>query len=547
MYTSELKLRMCALSFTFFVIFFLPMFRVFFSSICPCFYLYLVSPSVEEYRGTANLPAAQRHKNKHQSWSQICLDDSITCYANDGRIAVNTQLHATSGVYAAGSVARFPDNAVSGSAKVAGGGGGKMNSKMAGVFVADRMALDFLMKKHDDTNMSSSLSNLFASKQQQQQQQQQQELLPTTTTIATSNHSFSSDFIPMWRSDQSHYDSNNTSNNALGKIGVQALCVGNCNADSMATHGYWWTNRTRKKRRNSTRMNMNMIAHDGIRKRRTNNMNGSSRSVYGVGVVYYFDSVSGRLCGIMTWGLPNTNPNGELNDELVERMKLLLKTNGQAAAVMSDDGDSRNNDLTLSSHHLAHETKHLALLALALDQTTAEGKRNTQAVSIFHANGEVAKPLHMFVPSKVVNHANVKLGWLKRSNKRGAADPHNQAAGLFVQNKDAYTAINRPPSLVRIYPMHQYSAIGGFLSSLYGGGNDDNDDNDDTEDDDEMSTEEEDDHDHGRPLEEDPLWLRKKDASRGRTKVEMYSDAYRHNIGTAGGHYYDGRKAHKWL
>ena len=300
-----------------------------------------------------------------------------------------------------------------------------------------------------------------------------------------------------------------------------------------------------------------------------NNNITTTRPVYGVGVVYYLEKRTGKLCGIMTWGLPFVDDtaapasSSSLNEDLVDRMKLLVRTNGHAAvARCSQDDDNEDDDeAELCSHHLAEETKHLALLAIrgAVPTSNSNGTFTTTTSSssnlpIFNADGTtVARPLHMYVPPKHRYGANgsIKVGWRKRNRRSGVDAHYDEDDQLFVaQNEQEDALHNRPASLVRVYPMHPYgaSAFGGFLSSFYNNGNTSEEDSEDNDEESEIEEEEEEEEDdHCRPLEEDPLWLRKKDASRGRTKVDIYSDAYKHNLGTTGGYYYDGRRAHKWL
>eukprot|EP00816_Leptocylindrus_hargravesii_P001789 CAMPEP_0196807932 /NCGR_PEP_ID=MMETSP1362-20130617/7912_1 /TAXON_ID=163516 /ORGANISM="Leptocylindrus danicus, Strain CCMP1856" /LENGTH=584 /DNA_ID=CAMNT_0042182051 /DNA_START=55 /DNA_END=1806 /DNA_ORIENTATION=+ len=203
--------------------------------------LIVVSPSVEDYKGNATITTThhntnnrnnQQHLHQHQSWSTACLDDTITCYAKDARIVVNTQLLATQGVYAAGSVARLPYTHT-GRAIVAGEGRG--NAADAGRFAAEQMAAEFLLL----------LDGGGHGKARTRTKQQH-----FHNNAVDHGFSFSSNFIPIWRSDQSYSNSSSTST-ALRQLGVEALCVGQCDAETMATHGYWWTNRTRRKRRNT--------------------------------------------------------------------------------------------------------------------------------------------------------------------------------------------------------------------------------------------------------------------------------------------------------
>ena len=49
--------------------------------------------------------------------------------------------------------------------------------------------------------------------------------------------------IPVWRSDVvSYLPDDSSSTQALYSMGIHALCVGKCDSEGMATHGFWWTN-----------------------------------------------------------------------------------------------------------------------------------------------------------------------------------------------------------------------------------------------------------------------------------------------------------------
>ena len=84
-----------------------------------------VAPETSAAMGTAALPttkvpsylqAAQEGRAWYQTWSHLSslssdstLANLVACYADDGRIAVNAELAAGNGIYAAGSVAKFPN------------------------------------------------------------------------------------------------------------------------------------------------------------------------------------------------------------------------------------------------------------------------------------------------------------------------------------------------------------------------------------------------------------------------------------------------------
>ena len=103
-------------------------------------------------------------------------------------------------------------------------------------------------------------------------------------------NNFAADDIPVWRSDLHIMTSGQKS--SLKNIGVNALCVGKCDAESLATHGFWWTNRSAKRRHTKNRMkesNDNGDAMPILKEKVLKTSKGNVRPVHGVGVIYYFD------------------------------------------------------------------------------------------------------------------------------------------------------------------------------------------------------------------------------------------------------------------
>ena len=140
-------------------------------------------------------------------------------------------------------------------------------------------------------------------------------------------------------------------------MGIHALCVGRCDSETLATHGFWWTNTNQQSNNNGDDKNSNSSSNSSrgrrmntlgpnafmrrITKKATSTVNGSksrigsgSLPVYGSGVVYYLD-LTGSICGIMLWGLPFVEvPNdvkSTLNHLIVERMKKVISSNGTVA------------------------------------------------------------------------------------------------------------------------------------------------------------------------------------------------------------------------
>ena len=80
----------------------------------------------------------------YQSWSQLTaplpVPSMCVCYADDGRVVVNTELNVASRVYAAGSAAKFP-NSVTDHGHVAGEG--TVDGRLAGQVAAMHMARNY--------------------------------------------------------------------------------------------------------------------------------------------------------------------------------------------------------------------------------------------------------------------------------------------------------------------------------------------------------------------------------------------------------------------
>jgi len=448
----------------------------------------VVAPSVEDYQGNAMIWT----RNGPNTWSQVCSKGGISCYSKDGRIVVNAQLNATEGVYAAGSVARHP-HPRSGRATVCGEG--PTDSYDAGVFAAEQMSKAHLTKMQERTYYK----KLYQSK----------DVETGGRFIFCDDRNF-----PIWRSDLQYNGSEEvTYNHSLNSIGINMLCVGRCDADMMSTHGYWWTNRSsgdRIKRRKSLtslgKKNM-PLATSGRRYSKH-----SSRPVYGVGVVYYFEK-DGRLGGIMSWGLPYiTSEDGCLNENLLQRMTHILHTNGIALANHDD----------LSSEDLSKET--IKLLRLATNGNMR------LSCEVFSNDGSIARPLHLYSHAKP--KIGFRLGWMK------AESHHSDPESIYFKDSTE-DELYRPPSLIKVFPME--NMFSNWLSPDYG--------SEDSGNEEAISKSDENDTNEnlGRPLEEDPLWLRRKEASRNRTKNEIMFEAYRHNIGTAGARFYDGRPSHRWI
>ena len=174
--------------------------------------LLVLAPSVGGQRGTAVLPIAHDASSLllpsiFAPWSSMA-SRSVNCYVDDGRIAVNAELNAASRIYAAGSVAKFP-SCDTGHATVSGEG--TTNASLAGKVAAHNMARDYIER---------TTSRPFGRAKEIETLQ--------------SNRLFSVESCPIWRTD-CH------SSSSLSGLGINALCVGNCDSETMATHGFFWT------------------------------------------------------------------------------------------------------------------------------------------------------------------------------------------------------------------------------------------------------------------------------------------------------------------
>ena len=328
--------------------------------------------------------------------------------------------------------------------------------------------------------------------------------------------------IPIWSSSLNVSPENIEVHHSVSKhIGIEALCVGNCDAETMATHSFWWTNRSAnmRKRRSSLHYKNPEEYQNTLTRRKSATSSELRKPVHGRGVVYYFDK-HGKLCGMMTWGLPLKCKGGQTIgcSLLLTRMKELIQSNGMCTL--------SNAKEDLDSTHLIDETKMLAELAME--------ESDNVIPDIYTDENVIARPLHTYIPAK--HQIGFKLGWMKRGKRSGVSETES----MFCGQNDPDVLVQRPPSLVRVYPMDSFKTL--WTISRH---DDSSEDNTVTKEDRIASKQDID--KQSRPLEEDPLWLRKKDISRTKTLNETSTEAFRHNIGTVGGSYYDGHRSHKWL
>jgi hypothetical protein len=426
-------------------------------------------------------------------------------------VVTNSEFHAASSLFAAGSVAKYP-NVRTGQTEVAGGR--HVNARVVGEIAARNMV---------KSSSSSSSNNCGGGNGSGGNGSGGNVDMAAEEAAVTSLSFYMQGSIPVWRSDVVPYmsEENNhdeeanetavtttTANNkqstnsanktlALYSMGIHALCVGRCDSEGMATHGFWWTNtnqsfieaRSSSSENDGMAANNNNIVPNAFMKRATRNMNrrrssstalsnpnGSKGSlpVYGSGVVYYVDR-SGNVEGIMLWGLPFTsNPNdiqSMLNTELVNRMKDMILSNGGIAIQdhsenIINEHSGLNMDVTLLSYlHLAEESKYLASMALSgVQELESVDDRKKSSLLLPEDNNHQTKkigvrgrPLHRYTPIKPPGLTN--LGKVRRTDETGVLTEENDIFYSSMTSSISQTSIQRveelarPPSLKRVDPM----------------------------------------------------------------------------------------------
>jgi hypothetical protein len=179
--------------------------------------LLVLAPDSFGARGSAALPTNETPLKMretsdgrpwYKTWSQLAktsaLEPSlISCFEDDGRVAVNAELLAASKVFAAGSVAKYP-NTSTGNASIAGEG--ILDATEAGRVAAINMAREFPTGVFDQSKRDDAV------------------------------FSFAATSLPVWRSDMTSYHGRvGPEPSALSSLGVQALCIGNCDSERLAT------------------------------------------------------------------------------------------------------------------------------------------------------------------------------------------------------------------------------------------------------------------------------------------------------------------------
>jgi Apoptosis-inducing factor, mitochondrion-associated, C-term len=293
----------------------------------------------------------------NSSNSNVSISDKklLLCYKDDGRVAVNPEFAACTGVFAAGSVAKC-GNSLTGHANVAGVGA--VDGPASGRVAAINMARNYYDNKHSREG-----GGLFGSRQ-------------TTTTSAY--RIVSKDPVPVWRSDLLSYDANAKTMSSLASVGIYALCVGHCDSERFSTHGVWWTNLAAQKRlaaRQQQDEQYAMEEKNGIdqgqdrspKQQRRRLRKKSSSPVYGLGIVFYLDR-TGKIHGVMTWGIPFSNNDLQLNNDLVQQMKQIIvrsHISGGFAYAPSAPFTLGSESQMLVSHQLTFASRQLLATAFS--------------------------------------------------------------------------------------------------------------------------------------------------------------------------------------
>jgi len=439
--------------------------------------LVIVAPSRVGLKGSAVIPTLSTLNQTalpqlvFQPWSKLTPTNQpiISCYEDDGRIVVNSELCAASDLYAAGSVAKYP-NPNTGHAEVAGEG--TVHGPLAGQIAANNMAKDYYRGLTESPN-SEALSSRCLSPEES---------------------------LAVWRTDEcfrgvGHTSSNGSEKSALSRVGINALCVGQCDSEIYGTHGFWWTNQSYQMKRMTRRRRTNSsTTADEIDSARR-------KAVYGSGIVFYLDR-AGAIRGIMVWGLPFTNNNAKdnsLNERLVQRMKKVILTNGEimvkehTSVIMEKQLDPEK----LQVAHLSEESRILASMAVSSTTNTSQSK-------IAH-NSFRARPLYRYINPKPVSFTS--LGRLKRNEEIGYG---STGEDIFSRNDNVHEKTEsyaRHPSLVYYYSMDWGS--GDYLN---------------------QSENDEDQEYDARPPKEEPLWKRKSEANKSLSVSDVLSDMFMQNI-----------------
>ena len=389
----------------------------------------------------------------------------ISCYVSDSRVMVNSELCAASGVYAAGSVAKYPNNDT-GHTAVAGEG--SIDAGLAGKIAAQNMIKSYFK--------GSGRHRL----------------------IKVYNGSFiaQNESLPLCRTDNL-IGNDDISQSSLLTLGIFSLCIGDCDSETMSTHGFWWTNQTSPNRRLRRRL-FKVSRNNGEKKKCT--------PIYGSGVVYYLDR-SGAVKGVMLWGLPFTDSKNELNSDLIDRIKAIIRTDGEVV-------EEKHDELTkmipagLTSSHLLEESKFLASLAV---------KNGSSPFPISQERIQNVRPLYRYVAAKPISAT--RTGNLKRYELTG-----HGVTGEDIFDRSLHDLLlsnNRHPSLIQHEVEPNYlSAHGDGSSPVY------------------IDKARSDNDYSARPSKEDTIWMRRNEHNKTTSHSEKMNEMFMQHI--MKGHFQDG-------
>jgi hypothetical protein len=212
----------------------------------------------------------------------------------------------------------------------------------------------------------------------------------------------------------------------------------------------------------------------------------------------------------MTWGFPFTNPGStELNQELLDRLKQIINTNGGISRERADE------DPLLRTDHLSEEAKRLVGIALATQVNGGVRRRLSQKA------GDLPKPLHRYTAAKPASVTSI--GLLKRKDQSVFSELLGE--NIYIRDDDSFNESEgvRPPTLLYIYPMH----------SPQRHRNEDENKGDDPYRpslEDRVGEAWKQNELRARPPKEEPLWLRRGDAYRGVSVQELMAESFLHNM-----------------
>lgn len=455
----------------------------------------VVAPDIYGARGTGAFPTlhipsflqddTHNHSSWYHTWSSITtIDDDddddptslLSCYKDDGRIAVNTELYACHDVFAAGSVAKYP-NGRNGNATVAGCG--VVDATNAGYIAAMNMS-----QLYDRHSRSTSTNDGFLQFGRNVPRSQEK-----NTQI------FVKDPIPIWRSDLRTASVNGKDQqlSSLEDVGIVALCVGNCDAESLATHGVWWTNHAAHRRLLAL---AEMNGEDVNEHQQRRKMKQSFKPIYGFGVVFYLDRAN-KVHGVMTWGLPfyRSDKDRNLDEQFVEQIKHVIKTNGGFRTIESEQ------DRIEFTRYLGNVSKEFIVNAFS--------NHGSQIGTNHQLNGKLdrfPRPLHRYTE---IRPPNIRVtGLLKR----------NDGQNLGILGQDLFVRFEQDDIPDNPIPLPLAENLGSAIAKVQA-----QYDWDVWE---QVERRWDENEIRARPSKEDPLWIRKGDEGRAMSHREKLAAAY---------------------